>query len=79
MQSPVANLLNEEIDRIKTIFNQFDKNNNGTIEKIELKTLSIALNNPLSNAELADFFKQMDKDNSSQISWGEFIRYWTTI
>ena len=79
MQSPVANLLNEEIDRIKTIFNQFDKNNNGTIEKIELKTLSIALNNPLSNAELADFFKQMDKDNSSQISWDEFIRYWNTI
>ena len=79
MQSPVDNLLNEEIDRIKTIFNQFDKNNNGTIEKIELKTLSIALNNPLSNAELADFFKQMDKDNSSQISWDEFIRYWNTI
>lgn len=79
MQSPVANLLNEEIDRIKTIFNQFDKNNNGTIEKIELKTLSIALNNPLSNAELADFFKQMDKDNSSQISWDEFIRYWNAI
>ncbi len=67
---------NEEIERTKSIFNQFDKNNNGTIEKTELRTLSIALNDPLSQAELADFFRQIDKDNSSQISWDEFIRYW---
>ena len=72
----MSNLSNEEIERIKSIFNQFDKNNNDTIEKAELKTLSIALNDPLSQAELADFFRQIDKDNSSQISWDEFIRYW---
>ena len=66
----------EEIERIKSIFNQFDKNKNGTIGKTELAALSIALNNPLSPAELSDLFKQFDKDNSSQISWDEFICYW---
>ena len=74
----MSNMSNEEIERTKSIFNQFDKNNNGTIEKTELKTLSIALNNSLSSAEFADFFRQIDKDNSSQISWDEFIHYWNT-
>ena len=68
----------EEIEHIKSIFNQFDKNKNGTIGKTELAALSIALNNPLSPAELSDLFKQFDKDNSSQISWDEFIHYWNT-
>jgi len=54
------------------------KNKNGTIGKTELAALSIALNNPLSPAELSDLFKQFDKDNSSQISWDEFICYWNT-
>jgi len=67
---------NEEIERIKSIFNQFDRNNNDTIEKAELKTLSIALNDPLSQAELIDFFKQIDENNNGIISWDEFIRYW---
>lgn len=67
----------QEINAIKTIFHQFDRNNNGYIEKKELHSLSIALNNPLSPAELSDFFKAIDKDNSSQITWQEFIQYWT--
>jgi len=66
----------QEINAIKTIFHQFDRNNNGYIERKELHSLSIALNNPLSPAELSDFFKAIDKDNSSQITWQEFIQYW---
>jgi|TARA_B110000495_G_C22916270_1_gene535242 Ca2+-binding EF-hand superfamily protein len=42
------NLTNDEVDRIKQIFNQFDRNKNGSIDKKELYTLSIALNDPLS-------------------------------
>ena len=72
----MSNLSNEEIERIKSIFNQFDRNNNDTIEKTELKTLSIALNDPLSQAELFDFFRQIDENNNGIISWDEFIRYW---
>ena len=32
-------LTNDEIEYIKQIFNQFDKNNNGSIDKKELKQL----------------------------------------
>ena len=73
------NLTNNEVDRIKQIFNQFDKNKNGSIDKKELYTLSIALNNPLSPAELQDFMRSFDKDNSSSISWEEFIDYWGSM
>ena len=70
-------LTEEEIAKIKQIFNQFDKNNNNTIEKKELLALALALNNPLSNAELQDFFKIIDKDHTSTITWEEFIKDWT--
>tara|TARA_B110000261_G_C13028807_1_gene335367 strand:- start:808 stop:1041 length:234 start_codon:yes stop_codon:yes gene_type:complete len=73
------NLTNDEVDRIKQIFNQFDRNKNGSIDKKELYTLSIALNNPLSPAELQDFMRAFDKDNSSSISWEEFIDYWSSM
>jgi Ca2+-binding EF-hand superfamily protein len=73
------NLTNDEVDRIKQIFNQFDRNKNGSIDKKELYTLSIALNNPLSPAELQDFMRAFDKDNSSSISWEEFIDYWCSM
>ena len=66
----------KELSNIKKIFDQFAKNNSGTIDKKELLTLSIALNNPLSNASLHSFFREIDLDNSSQISWDEFITYW---
>jgi Ca2+-binding EF-hand superfamily protein len=69
-------LTNDEIEYIKQIFNQFDKNNNGSIDKKELNTLSIALNKPLSPADLHDFMRAVDKDNSGNISWEEFIKYW---
>ena len=71
-------LSEEETANIKKIFDQFDKNNNNYIEKKELHALSIALNNPLSPAELSDFFREFDLDCSGQISWEEFIRYWVT-
>ena len=61
---------------IKNIFEQFDKDKSQTIEKAELETLCIALNDPLSPAELTDFFKQVDADKSGKITWQEFIGYW---
>mgnify|MGYP005991540133 FL=1 len=64
-------------ERIKEIFNQFDRNNNNTIEKKELMSLSAALNNELSPAELQDFFSNIDTDKSNTITWEEFIKYWS--
>lgn len=67
------------MENIKLIFNQFDKDKNGYINLVELRTLSIALNNPMSRAELADTFREFDEDGSGKISWDEFIKFWDKI
>ena len=66
------------MERLRQTFDKFDKDNSGHIDKKELGTLAIALNNPLSPAELHDFFSKVDADNSGEISWDEFIKYWTS-
>ena len=70
------NLTSEQITTIQNIFNNFDSNNDGLINRHELYSLTIALNDPLTPAELADFFKSIDTDNSGSITWDEFITYW---
>ena len=64
------------MERLRQTFDKFDKDNSGYIDKKELGTLAIALNNPLSPAELHDFFSKVDADNSGEISWDEFVKYW---
>ena len=64
------------MERLRQTFDKFDKDNSGYIDQKELGTLAIALNNPLSPAELHDFFSKVDADNSGEISWDEFVKYW---
>tara|TARA_B110000908_G_C10247883_1_gene449914 strand:+ start:68 stop:280 length:213 start_codon:yes stop_codon:yes gene_type:complete len=66
----------EKTTKIKKIFDQFDKDKDGYINKKELNSLAIALNNTLSPAELQDLFRDLDIDNSGKITWEEFIKYW---
>ena len=66
----------EKTTKIKKIFDQFDKDKDGYINKKELNSLAIALNNQLSPAELQDLFRDLDIDNSDKITWDEFIKYW---
>ena len=68
--------MNKTCEAIKKIFNQFDKNNDGYINKSELNNLSNSLNNPLSSAELSDLFIKLDTNNSNSITCDEFIKYW---
>tara|TARA_B110001452_G_scaffold264383_1_gene267304 strand:+ start:3727 stop:3954 length:228 start_codon:yes stop_codon:yes gene_type:complete len=70
------NFTTEEIAAITKIFHQFDSDKDGFINRRELGTLAIALNDPLTPAELTDFFNTFDTDNSGKITWNEFITYW---
>jgi Ca2+-binding EF-hand superfamily protein len=69
----------KEISSIKTIFNQFDSDKDGYINRTELCKLATALNDPLTRAELEDFFMKIDTDNDGKITWNEFITYWVDI
>lgn len=67
-----------KMERLREIFDQFDRDNSGHINKKELRNLSSALNDPLTPAELHDFFNKVDVDKSGKISWEEFVKYWTS-
>lgn len=76
MDNESRKLSPEQREKIQQFFHQFDKNNTNTIDRNELATLSIALNSPLSPAELSDFFRSIDDDKSGLITMKEFIAYW---
>ena len=71
-------LLDEQtIKAIKKIFEQFDLNKNGTIDKNELNNLCKNLGDPLTKAELDCALYELDKNNSGKIEWEEFIEFWS--
>ncbi len=70
-------LTEEAIKAIKKIFNEYDLNENGTIEKNELNNLCRALGDPLTKSELECALYELDKNNSGKIEWEEFIAYWS--
>jgi len=74
MSKENSKLSQEQLDIITNIFHQFDKNKNGSIDRGELKTFCLALNNQLGNAEFCDIFKEFDYDKSGFITLNEFIK-----
>ena len=70
-------LTEEAIKAIKKIFNQYDLNKNGTIEKNELSKLCKDLGDPLTKSELDYALYELDTNNSGKIEWEEFIYYWS--
>ena len=71
-------LLDEKTIRaIKKVFNYYDKNNDGLIDKNELNNLCRNLGDPLTKAELDCALYELDKNNSGKIEWEEFIYYWS--
>jgi calmodulin len=69
-------LTEEIISTIKVIFNEYDKNNNGTIERTEFRKLCEALGERLTQRELDEAMFLLDSNGSGKIEWEEFIEYW---
>ncbi len=69
-------LTEEIISTIKVIFNEYDKNNNGRIERTEFKKLCEALGERLTQRELDEAMFLLDSNGSGKIEWEEFIQYW---
>lgn len=67
------------MEHMKEVFDQFDWNKNGTIEKKEFYNFTLALNEPMTPAEMQDFLDAFDTDNSTTISWDEFTVYLNSL
>ena len=70
-------LTEEIISTIRVIFNEYDKNNDGRIERTEFKSLCEALGERLTQSELDEAMFLLDSNDSGKIELEEFIQYWT--
>ena len=69
------NVTDDDIEMYREMFNQFDINGDGTVQKNELRE---AMNNiskrQVLESEIDAMFSQLDVDNDDQISFVEFAR-----
>ena len=70
--------------KIKTIFNKYDKNKNGTIEKKELETLMTETSKEFKTTpptkEVVDMYmKLVDKNKNGKIEFNEFSSFMKEI
>ncbi len=64
-------------DETREIFNSFDRDGSGGIDRRELARLLEALGQPLDEEELAVAFEVVDANGSGRISWAEFRAWWS--
>jgi hypothetical protein len=62
---------------LKSKFEQYDVDGNGTLDKVELANLCNDLGSPLDHNELVAALLVLDKNKDAQISFEEFKAWWT--
>ena len=55
-------------------FKVFDRDGNGLISAVELKTVMKQIGENLSDSDIAEIIKSGDKDNDGFLNYDEFIR-----
>lgn len=58
---------------LRTIFQRFDKENNGFLSLKEFRNVMKSINDSLANKDIDTLFKAIDVDNDKQISFTEFL------
>ncbi|MFP2933224.1 EF-hand domain-containing protein [Pyxidicoccus sp. 3LG] len=60
------------------IFQRYDRNRTGSIERAEFARLLEALGQPVNDEELEIALDTVDTDRTGKISWQEFKAWWTS-
>lgn len=66
----------EEINRLKGVFDRFDKDENGSIDREEFGEFLEAIGKSMSKEQLAKGFEEIDVDGSGVIEFKEFVAWW---
>ena len=66
----------EKLQEIKTNFDYFDKDNNGTIELDEFIKLLQTIEPTATKEQAEQGFELIDTDNNGAIEFNEFINWW---
>jgi hypothetical protein len=62
---------------IKRMFDLYDKDKSGYLDRKELYNLSVQLGCPLEGTQLDSAMRVMDKDKNGRIGFEEFMHWWT--
>ncbi|MCK6545399.1 EF-hand domain-containing protein [Myxococcota bacterium] len=72
----MTRLTRDEKAELREVFDHYDRDQSGTIERGELRALCEALGGPISDDELAAGLAVIDLDQNGRISFKEFARWW---
>lgn len=67
----------DEKAELREVFDHYDRDQSGTIDRGELRVLCEALGGPISEEELSAGLAVIDVDQNGRISFKEFARWWT--
>ena len=67
----------EDVARLRSLFTLADSTGNGQINEKELQALHQALGEPLADDEAHDAFKRMDVNKSGEITFDDFLSWFT--
>lgn len=66
----------DQLEEIREIFEHFDRDENGTIDRKEFRRLVEALGGGLSESELEIGLGVVDVNHDGRIQLDEFVRWW---
>lgn len=66
----------EEINRLKGVFDRFDKDENGSIDREEFGQFLAAIGKGMTPEQLAKGFDEIDTNGSGVIEFKEFVNWW---
>lgn len=66
----------EDLNRLKGVFDKFDKDRNHAIDKQEFAKFLEAIGRDMTADEIDYAFKEIDEDNSGVIEFDEFVDWW---
>ena len=65
-----------EEDEVRAVFESIDLDDNGTLDRDELKTAAERLGQAMSEEELDAAMHEMDEDGSGEVDYDEFLAWW---
>tara|TARA_B100001750_G_C15449917_1_gene568343 strand:+ start:1024 stop:1359 length:336 start_codon:yes stop_codon:yes gene_type:complete len=66
----------DELEELKEIFDHYDSDGNGVIDREELRRLLVALDPEFTEEDVQLGLQALDGNENGVIDWDEFIEWW---
>ena len=72
----IINAEEETNNLLRTVFNNFDKSNDGFIDSTEMETICRELGVDVTHAEFQETLRSLDRNHDNKIGFDEFVDWW---